>query len=426
MKFCTACGNQLPQGALVCPNCGKRVAGVNPGGNPTPMNGSQPPMGGQPGMGGQPMGGQPAGMYARTRSRIDNIFSSLVYDKTTGSVMEFFLWCSVCLGVLLLFLAAVLTGDKEIDSKYTNGFQMMWIFMTLFTMGIGVVMVFRKLKPIMLFGAQIILQFVMFIVYYVTMMGRFSDIPDILDVRRLEVEGTVGAITLFILILMNAIAMIICSSIHFFSNVNLGRVIRVLTVLFSTLLFFFILVVYFSPYVERSDEKYQLFAGIKEHDIPNGWGFYGSCFWLGSIGFFIVSVAITIYTVLFFDGVIDNRNNKIYVISNAVGMQPNALRIPAIQCIKGTYPGQVFQLQNVEFSIGSQQGVNLVLPDPYISRTHCTVRFNPSSGMYEVRDLSTNGIYLMNGARLQKEVYTSLQRGTIICLGSTNQQLRLL
>lgn len=88
--------------------------------------------------------------------------------------------------------------------------------------------------------------------------------------------------------------------------------------------------------------------------------------------------------------------------------------------------GQVFNLQNVEFSMGSQQGVNLVIPDTHVSRTHCTVRFNFSNGMYEVRDLSTNGVYLLNGVRLQKGVYTPLQRGTIFCLGSVNQQFRLL
>lgn len=70
MRFCTSCGTQLQDGAQVCPNCGQRVVGVNP----NPMGGGQPVMGGQPGMNGQPGMGVQLGMYARTRSRIDNIF----------------------------------------------------------------------------------------------------------------------------------------------------------------------------------------------------------------------------------------------------------------------------------------------------------------------------------------------------------------
>lgn len=185
------------------------------------------------------------------------------------------------------------------------------------------------------------------------------------------------------------------------------------------------LLLYFCPYIEYDDEKYRLFARVRDYDIPSGWGFTGSCFWLGSIAFLLISAAITVYTVMFFGGVIDNRKNKIYVLSGGVS-GPNSQRMPAIQCVQGSYPGQVFNLQNVEFSMGSQQGVNLVIPDTHVSRTHCTVRFNFSNGMYEVRDLSTNGVYLLNGVRLQKGVYTPLQRGTIFCLGSVNQQFRLL
>ena len=70
---------------------------------------------------------------------------------------------------------------------------------------------------------------------------------------------------------------------------------------------------------------------------------------------------------MFFGGVIDNRKNKIYVLSGGIS-GPNSQRMPAIQCVQGSYPGQVFNLQNVEFSMGSQQGVNLVIPDTHVSR----------------------------------------------------------
>jgi len=399
MRFCTSCGTQLQDGAQVCQNCGQRVVGVNP----KPMGGGQPGMNGQPVMGAQP------GMYARTRSRIDNIFSSLVYDKTTGSIMEFSLWCSVCLGVLLLFLATILTGDKEVLSRYTDGFRLLWLFTMLFSIGLGVTMVFRKLKPIMLFGAEIVLQLIMLIPYYCTVVGR-------MDHFSADVPGLVIAI--FILEILTILGVVTCSSIHFFSNINLGKIIAILSIVYSGLLLLLMMFMYLLPYVEVGDRKYHLYdnrSGL------SGWG----GFWLGSIAFLLISAAITVYTVMFFGGVIDNRKNKIYVLSGGIS-GPNSQRMPAIQCVQGSYPGQVFNLQNVEFSMGSQQGVNLVIPDTHVSRTHCTVRFNFSNGMYEVRDLSTNGVYLLNGVRLQKGVYTPLQRGTIFCLGSVNQQFRLL
>ena len=408
MRFCTSCGTQLQDGAQVCPNCGQRVVGVNP----NPMGGGQPVMGGQPGMNGQPVMGAQPGMYARTRSRIDNIFSSLVYDKTTGSIMEFSLWCSVCLGVLLLFFATILTGDKEVLSRYTDGFRLLWLFTMLFSIGLGVTMVFRKLKPIMLFGAEIVLQLIMLIPYYCTVVGR-------MDHFSADVPGLVIAI--FILEILTILGVVTCSSIHFFSNINLGKIIAILSIVYSGLLLLLMMFMYLLPYVEVGDRKYHLYdnrSGL------SGWA--GSCFWLGSIAFLLISAAITVYTVLFFVGVIDNRKNKIYVFSGGSSVGANPQRMPAIQCVQGSYPGQVFNLQNVEFSMGSQQGVNLVSPDTHVSRTHCTVRFNFSNGMYEVRDLSTNGVYLLNGVRLQKGVYTPLQRGTIFCLGSVNQQFRLL
>ena len=274
MRFCTSCGTQLQDGAQVCPNCGQRVVGVNP----KPMGGGQPGMNGQPVMGAQP------GMYARTRSRIDNIFSSLVYDKTTGSIMEFSLWCSVCLGVLLLFLATILTGDKEVLSRYTDGFRLLWLFTMLFSIGLGVTMVFRKLKPIMLFGAEIVLQLIMLIPYYCTVVGR-------MDHFSADVPGLVIAI--FILEILTILGVVTCSSIHFFSNINLGKIIAILSIVYSGLLLLLMMFMYLLPYVEVGDRKYHLYdnrSGL------SGWA--GSCFWLGSIAFLLISAAITVYTVM--------------------------------------------------------------------------------------------------------------------------------
>ena len=98
-------------------------------------------------------------------------------------------------------------------------------------------MVFRKLKPIMLFGAEIVLQLIMFITYYATVMGRFSDLPRMMDRRKIEVEGTGIIIAFFVITLLVVIGIIACSSIHFFSQINLGKVTAILSMVYSGLLF---------------------------------------------------------------------------------------------------------------------------------------------------------------------------------------------
>lgn len=412
----------------VCPYCGQ----------PVPLGEKQgaAPQGGVP----QPAG-QAAGGYPKTRAKIDNIFSSLIQDRTPGSIMEFSLWCSVCLGVLLLFLAAILTGSDPDDSI---AFRLLWIFMMLFSMGLGTLMVFRKFKPLMLFAAQIALQFIMLIVYFCIMLGRILYVGDIL-LGDSGMDGIAFVVVLFIFTLLCAMGTTACKCVHNFSRLDLGRVISILSIVYSGLLFVFMLVLYFCPSCEHNDKVYYMFG-----EKVKGW--QQSCFWLGSIAFLIVSAAITVYTVLFFKGIIDNQKYKIGSMMPAGGAmngvqygqapqsripqpqvqtaqpvpQPQSAQAPMIQGIKGSYQGQVFYLQNTELSIGSQQGVSLVIADPYISHIHCTIRFNSETGMYEVNDQSANGVYLLNGFRLQKGVYMALQRGTVVCLGSVNQQFQLL
>lgn len=405
--FCTGCGKEIPPSTQVCPYCNQQVVNVNPAGPTGNVGGGYAPNpGGNAGGGYAPNPGQNAG-YGRTRSRIDNIFSSLIYDKRTGDIAEFVLWCGVCVTVLLFFLATVLTGDKELSSRYTDGFRATWIFMMIFAMGLGAAMVFRKIKPIMIYGAQVAIQFIMLIPYYVTITGRMDDV-------KVDIPGVV--IAFFILNLLSVLGMVACSSIHFFSKINLGNIIGILSIVYSGLLFILTIIMYFTPYREYDHDKYYMY---EEKGGASGW--IGSCYWLGSIAFFLISAIITVYTVLYFRGIIDHQKSKIYVLTGG----GKTVRMPQIQCVRGYYQGQVFFLQNAEFSIGSQQGVSLVIMDNYVSRLHCTIRFNPSTGNYEVRDLSTNGVYLLNGYRLEKNMYTPLKNGTVICIGSVNQQFKL-
>lgn len=97
-----------------------------------------------------------------------------------------------------------------------------------------------------------------------------------------------------------------------------------------------------------------------------------------------------------------------------------------LQCLAGTHKGKLFPLQG-EMMIGSLQGqVHIVLQDAYVSRRHLSIRFNAASNCFEVKDQSTNGTFFENGTRLKKNVYTSCPRGTVIHLGSSKQQFKLI
>ena len=80
---------------------------------------------------------------------------------------------------------------------------------------------------------------------------------------------------------------------------------------------------------------------------------------------------------------------------------------------------------------GSQAGAaGIVIVSPYISHRHCSVRYNVQTGMYEILDLSTNGVYAAGANRGTNRIppgnYVPCPRGSVISLGSMEQQFRLL
>lgn len=365
--FCTKCGNQIPDNIQECPYCHQRMAGG----------------------------------FAKARSKVDNIFSALLYEKNRSSQWEFGLWCTVCVMVVLSFLATILVdGDEYLTSSFSDSVQTFWIFVMIFGAGLGTAMAFRSIKPIMIYASQIMVQFVMLIAYYDVMAGWVDDCLQ-------SVPGMVVAV--FVCLILLSLGIVACNSVHFFTNFNLGKVISILQIVYAGLLILLPVLLYYLPDSDILDK-----AMYKAH----GWD--GSCYWLGTTAYVVLGVVVALYSILFFNGMIESKKQKIYTASGTGRSNP------AIRCVQGSYPGQQFFLSNVEFSIGSQQGVNLVLPDPYVSQLHCTIRYNTQARTYEIRDLSSNGTYLSNGYRLQKGMYTPLPRGTVFFLGSTNQQFRLM
>lgn len=108
-------------------------------------------------------------------------------------------------------------------------------------------------------------------------------------------------------------------------------------------------------------------------------------YWVGTICFWILLVVIDLYAVFAAFGMIETRR------TTTVKKQQS---LPQVQ----------------------MQGI-------------CTIRYIPVSsgdGFYELYDQSVNGVYLENGTRLMKNSWNRLQRGSVICIGSMQNQFRLL
>ena len=335
------------------------------------------------------------------RPKIDNIFSALIYEKTPGAIMEFSLWCAVCVVVLMALIAAI-----------TGGGNVAWIFLMLFSAGMAVLMAFR-LKPIVLLYGAGTMNLLMFVIVIVCFTFWSKDTSMI----KYNIFNTLLIIALVIL----GIVLTVFAFIQFFTRNDFSSVLTILVIVHSSLTMFLNILMYACPFTG----EYASDANSYARTTLNGRGY-----WIGILGYWMMLIVVGLYYGFFFWGCIDSRKAKIVNVYGAAAQQrpqqmPNTGFVPAIRGISGTYAGQMIQLQGSEVTIGSQQ-CHLVIHDPYVSARHCAVRFNTATGYYEVIDYSKNGVYLNNGNRLQPGVYNSLQRGSVIWLGSQNQQFQLM
>lgn len=92
-----------------------------------------------------------------------------------------------------------------------------------------------------------------------------------------------------------------------------------------------------------------------------------------------------------------------------------------VEVVSGIYQGAVIELSYGEQMIigRDEKSCNLVIDDKEISRKHCAISYQASQNCYYVTDYSTNGVFLGSGQELKKETSVSLQPGTIIQLGKT-------
>ena len=356
--FCKYCGSQIPDNSRMCPACGRAL--------------------GQSGQGyGNGYQHQQMGYGAVPAKRIDNIFSALVHEKTAGAIMEFVLWCTVCLVVLLSIIATACSGGNAT-----------WIMLMLFSIGMAVIMAFR-LKPIAMLYSAGVFQLIVGIIHFVAFSGA---------------GFTTISILLFIFVLLGTIGLVVMSILQFFTRFRFGTICTILSISVSGISMILHICMYAVP-------KWGEFTKYAMNE---------NSYWLGTISLWLIYAVSSVLFALFFWGCIDSRKDKIINVGGGVSSGGS------IRCLTGMYQGRVFPLNGGVLSIGSQAGVNIALSDPMVSPRHCMIRFNPMNGFYEIYDDSNTGVFLNDGTRLQKGVYNAVQRGKVICIGSAAQQFQLM
>ncbi len=102
-----------------------------------------------------------------------------------------------------------------------------------------------------------------------------------------------------------------------------------------------------------------------------------------------------------------------------------------IMCTSGMYKDAVFQIESdFEIIIGRDSYFSSIVINENsstISRKHCGIRYDKSTGNYLVTDYSSNGTYIADTKeRLQRNVPVSLSSGTSIYLGDMNNRFKLM
>lgn len=374
--FCTNCGKQLQEGSIVCNYCGKSQR------SGTGMIEYSPPK---------------MMSFTSEQPRINNIFSALVQEKTPGVIMEFSLWCVICFVVLLSLIAAIM-GNGNIT----------WNLLMLFSVGLGVLVAFR-LKPIALLYSVVVFNLVTTVVHYVC----FAKSSEYLWGNDYYSYSALN-IVLFILVVVLSVAIVTCGFIHFFSKINMGNLLTIMVIVDFVLIFILQILMYAVGFLEDG-------ANYLNENLRNYLNYRG--YWIGTVSLWVMLVVVTLFYSFFFWGFIDSSKGKI-VNTNGIGKVTSVT--PGLQGVNGVWAGRIFYLQGRTVTIGSDTQMMIVIPDSYVSGKHCAIRYNPMSGFYEIYDISRNGVLLNTGGCLQKGVYNSVQRGSIIYIGSKKQQFLLL
>lgn len=99
----------------------------------------------------------------------------------------------------------------------------------------------------------------------------------------------------------------------------------------------------------------------------------------------------------------------------------------AMICVKGSNIGSMITLQSdKKVIVGRDSEIsNYVIHDPKVSRKHLEITYIASINKYLVEDYSTNGVFLKNGSRLEKNKEYYLPPMTELRLGNGDNIYKL-
>ena len=123
-----------------------------------------------------------------------------------------------------------------------------------------------------------------------------------------------------------------------------------------------------------------------------------------------------------FSGEDNSSSGKIYI----AGKDNN--NRGCILCISGPYTGKRFELvPEQKITIGRDGNVcEIVINIPKVSRQHLNIIYHKATDCYEVTDMSTNGTYINNDIRLEKNERYEVEAGETIGLGDGMTEFKLL
>lgn len=112
------------------------------------------------------------------------------------------------------------------------------------------------------------------------------------------------------------------------------------------------------------------------------------------------------------------NDTKTMQVTHSLAMSSEAAG--GLICIRGTHLGQMIPLPGDKvFIFGRDATVcAYVLRDIQVSRRHCEITYVPALGKYRVRDLSSNGTFLGDGTRLERDKEYYLPPETEIYMGN--------
>lgn len=157
-------------------------------------------------------------------------------------------------------------------------------------------------------------------------------------------------------------------------------------------------------------------------------GFNSNTAWIQIVPFFSV-VALVLTTLIAFSDAIKFRGKKGPQPDVSVIVEPPNPAKSVVTGLSGKYLDATFDISDgAEIVFGRSATDCNIIFDQFatdISRKHCGIRFDGGSGQYIVTDYSSNGTFLENGTKLEKEKPKSLPKGTILYLGSRKNTFRL-